>query len=713
MTETESPSLLPESAKIHQIHVDDVVEIWTNKSLKFGIVTDIQEKTIHALTVSQDSEASLVKASSDEVVCVWPEEFRLNDIELEKALKAAHNLIRTSTPRSLSLDKLFVHLGMFSKKNASSCMTSVQIAEFLKGDQDHACLQNPNVTTQVAMIYSAMLVSSDTIRFRRANALKGWRAVPKSVASSRAYETFEELCKQAVDDVKQHKKSSIMWSADHMEILRQLEICVVSGSAFPKFLRNIMKSLGYEDSKQGAQELLVAIGFWSSNSSGLSSAAAESSSSSSSSSTSNSPSANSSSTTRNWAFSDEVLEAARQARDKLFAERTQLTDPNHPVSLDFLDFRRNDVLCIDDSTASFRDDAIHFHRMVYKKRDCIEVNVHVADVDQAVPYDSVLDKIARDRGQSIYLPAGPLHMLPPMCMEAISFNEKQAAEAVTVRMIVDLATGRVLDHTVCRSIVPPVRVMTFKKAQDEYETLGDNADENLGLLMEASNAIASFDGFQRRKHRSDYMSVREDNKTSSSAASSSSVRKYEFSDMHDAVDVVLNTAGQFIRRFAKYFEVYLPERRGSEFFALRCGTAPMRKYMDLAVQRQLKAIINEEEPFTKEEMVELNRWLEKRLVESKKIVQEQRQRVLFENLANHCSQVGAGGAILKASIVDEKGGKLRVRLKETGLTATVQGSASLVLSRKEYMEQNKEIQVVVKQVDVTRQRIVVELLDQE
>lgn len=72
--------------------------------------------------------------------------------------------------------------------------------------------------------------------------------------------------------------------------------------------------------------------------------------------------------------------------------------------------------------------------------------------------------MARLRGESEYLPQGPLFMMPPSALRVMSFSDKGPNEAVTIGLTVDPASGEMSSLRVMLSTLPPVVPMTFEQA---------------------------------------------------------------------------------------------------------------------------------------------------------------------------------------------------------------------------------------------------------
>ncbi len=106
-------------------------------------------------------------------------------------------------------------------------------------------------------------------------------------------------------------------------------------------------------------------------------------------------------------FDDETLQEARaQARD---------FDEN--IATDRLDLRETLTITIDPATARDFDDAISLHQ---DEKGFWHLGVHIADVSHFVAPSSALDREARKRGNSVYLPDRVLPMLPEILSNSLA-----------------------------------------------------------------------------------------------------------------------------------------------------------------------------------------------------------------------------------------------------------------------------------------------------
>ena len=106
-------------------------------------------------------------------------------------------------------------------------------------------------------------------------------------------------------------------------------------------------------------------------------------------------------------FSEEVLEDAR-----LQAEHFDETDFG-----DRTDLTKETIVTIDPATARDFDDAISLRK---DKRGHWQLGVHIADVAHFVPPGGPLDRSAKDRGTSTYLPRHVIPMLPEVISNGLA-----------------------------------------------------------------------------------------------------------------------------------------------------------------------------------------------------------------------------------------------------------------------------------------------------
>lgn len=128
-----------------------------------------------------------------------------------------------------------------------------------------------------------------------------------------------------------------------------------------------------------------------------------------------------------------------------------------------IDFREDDVITIDPDTSKDFDDGLSI-----KKLDdgSFELNVHIADVTHYVKKGGAIDKEAKNRCNSTYLPGEVVPMLPfaladDLC-SLVPFEDRPTA---SVMMKMD-KEGKLINFNVCKGIIKSKCRLTYRKAKD-------------------------------------------------------------------------------------------------------------------------------------------------------------------------------------------------------------------------------------------------------
>ncbi len=141
-------------------------------------------------------------------------------------------------------------------------------------------------------------------------------------------------------------------------------------------------------------------------------------------------------------FPDDVLQAAERAPTEVRAEDLA----------DRVDLRDRPFMTIDPETARDFDDAVAIEPSP-KGKEWTRLWVAVADVSHYVRPGSALDREARVRGNSVYLPDRAIPMLPKQLSSGIcSLNPEVDRCAMVVRMEVD-PQGGIHDEYFCAAVI--------------------------------------------------------------------------------------------------------------------------------------------------------------------------------------------------------------------------------------------------------------------
>ena len=735
--EVTSPTNDKLSAQLGGFHLKSgsVVEAWVNGALRFAFCDSVYDKGIFArfiLLESDNTFSETVRISFGEIINIWDDTILPTGadaaVQLAKDVDRGTQFVKHAAPRTLDLKNVYTTLQSFSKKDPRGAQSSFQISSSLfpmrtKGTRERLA------TVTVA---TAILLSTDDIHFKRAGPGRGWRALPSSIAISRSRLAFINICKGILESSESKNKATV-WERDQLEILRDIEIVAASGTNPKGTSAIILRDLGYESTDEGAARFLLDIEYWATGSvekNGVSSIRqntpdnvldTNSVDGSVTKDAEKGEQASGKDTTglnrtkvTDWTFPPELLDEARElrrvSREKRFAmQEKQIAEMDGERrifgSLDGQDMR---IYCIDEKNTRFLDDAMSIQFI--PNTSIVRIATHITDVDEVVRSSSPIDNLAKERGQSLYLPLKPLHMLPAAAMDAASFSTSYPAYAITVLIDFDCNEDIITNWEVFASIIPPVTRLSYGQFDAALENDSKRAnlkeDECRDLREIARIAPLLADKLDQRSARrrqrvggsrldtNDTLSdenggfktiagVRLIKRTDKSSPGRSlkvaQVLDFQTTGSHSAVANMLTSASALFRQFALENRVSLPENRGASSYMTRCGTAPLRRYSDLAIQRQIKCVLFGRQPAGRRRMDELRIWLTKRHAAGERTLAEKRKGALYDSLSSHCAQqiLASGtefatveGLVRNVSVTRKRVIRVVVALDRTGLSTT-------------------------------------------
>ncbi len=320
-------------------------------------------------------------------------------------------------------------------------------------------------------------------------------------------------------------------------------------------------------------------------------------------------------------FASEMLELARS--------RSEDPAPLHDTAR--LDLRHLETFTIDDAETTEIDDALTLERL---EHGGYRVGIHIADASAYVQPGSELDLLARDRGTAIYLPDLKVRMLPsPLSEHACSLMAGHDRPAFSFLAEFD-ASLKLVGKSMHPSLVRVRHRLTYQQAEAQLSAGADwqpmmAIAESLRAEREAGGAITV--GFPRLNVRCVQGEV-EIERESPSAPGQVLVSEMmilanrlagEFLAERDvpaiyrsqpAPEQALNpedfrdpVALFRLRRFLRKGEMGLDPARhaGLGLDAYLQVTSPIRRYGDLVLQRQLKAAVQGQTLYSREQMQEV------------------------------------------------------------------------------------------------------------
>jgi ribonuclease R len=144
------------------------------------------------------------------------------------------------------------------------------------------------------------------------------------------------------------------------------------------------------------------------------------------------------------------------------------------------DLRTISLVTIDGEDAKDFDDAVYAEQL--SKKEGWRILVSIADVSFFVKANSYLDKEARHRGNSVYLPNYVIPMLPEeLSNNLCSLKPDQDRACLTVEIILD-NNGQKKSHSFFRSIINSKKRLTYDEVEDVIKSKFLNQDFETNIL---------------------------------------------------------------------------------------------------------------------------------------------------------------------------------------------------------------------------------------
>lgn len=176
-------------------------------------------------------------------------------------------------------------------------------------------------------------------------------------------------------------------------------------------------------------------------------------------------------------FPAEVLEESERIPDFISPQELERRD----------DWRQSCVITIDPATARDYDDAIS----VTRRGNNWELAVHIADVSHYVRPGSELDKEARNRGNSTYLPDRVLPMLPPRLCDGIC-SLRQGEDRLTRLCLMQInRQGKVVKAEFRDAVICSRRRLTYPQVLEVLQRKGSTGDTEVDNMITEAGKLAA------------------------------------------------------------------------------------------------------------------------------------------------------------------------------------------------------------------------------
>jgi exoribonuclease-2 len=143
---------------------------------------------------------------------------------------------------------------------------------------------------------------------------------------------------------------------------------------------------------------------------------------------------------------------------------------------------------IDDVTTTEIDDAFSVQRL---DAGLVKVGIHIAAPGLAIKPDDAIDKIARGRMSTVYMPGDKITMLPDEVVDAFTLAEGKDCPALSLYATLDTATWEVKSTETRAELVPIAHNLRHNDLDDQVneETLASGAGDyphkdEMGLLWQ-------------------------------------------------------------------------------------------------------------------------------------------------------------------------------------------------------------------------------------
>lgn len=412
---------------------------------------------------------------------------------------------------------------------------------------------------------------------------------------------------------------------------------------------------------------------------------------------------------------DQLDESARLAESKIDFDGRE-------------DLRQIPALTIDGPLTRDFDDALSLEI----SEDTLDLGIHIADVASFISQDSILDRTARERASSLYMPRHEISMLPPdLSHDTLSLKQGCDRQAISLLARFD-KTGKLLDYRLAASVVRVQDRLTYDEVNETLRT-DDGRGPVDGHQRARADILKQMRELSRILHnkrveRGALMLSLPEVHFTFEADSSPSLKIVdqntpsrmivaEFMILYNCliarfcrdnrIPVLFRTQEEPGERFtleeSGYLYYVFQQRRKLRRLKLNTaphphsvlgldvyvqGTSPIRRYLDLVVQRQIKGFLMGVEPVCNEKQLEEIGMTIAPVMKSLGTIKRNRMRYwILKFLSLHT------GEKYRAMVLDEFKRKYRIVFKDSFLVAEIRRQNGVIF------KPGEEIVVEVKNVD--------------
>ncbi len=379
------------------------------------------------------------------------------------------------------------------------------------------------------------------------------------------------------------------------------------------------------------------------------------------------------------------------------AEAAAAAQPAEKSSLQREDLCHLSCYTIDEPFTRDLDDALSF-----EEDGRARIGIHITDISSCIDPGSAIDREAAQRGASLYLPEGKIPMIPPALSEHVASLKARETRAAVSFLVTLSPDGEIIDFRVSLSWIRVARKLSYQGVDREIERGGKF--ERLYALARQLRSRRRANGaagvlipeLQVRVDRSTRVSLKMRERESPSQVL---VSECMILANHCAAMLFKKTrCPALYRRQPPPPEALRPREHSSlfQFFAQKkkfgrtdistaagthaglglayytSVTSPLRKYLDLVVQRQLVHLLKGSEPlYSVRDLKEIAAEIQPVLARAALVEQERKRYWILKLLKKRT------GRNLEAVVLEKKYSAIRVLLIDYLLETTIKTPKSL------------------------------------
>lgn len=365
------------------------------------------------------------------------------------------------------------------------------------------------------------------------------------------------------------------------------------------------------------------------------------------------------------------------------------------------DLRYLPILTIDGPLTRDFDDALSLEMV----EDTFHLGIHIADVASVISQGSILDQGAAERASSLYLPRRQIPMIPPdLSQEALSLKQGCDRQAISLLTRLD-KTGTLLDYRFVPSVIRVQRQLIYDEVNEalstepEFEEMYRICQHLRQRRIDQGALSLSLPEVEIKLNPDSSLSLElVDQNTPSRMIVSESMILYNWLAASlcrdNQIPILFRTQPEPSQRLSSDENAYIyyvfQQRRklnplhidttprphsGLGLDVYTQATSPIRRYLDLVVQRQISGFLLGNGPVYEEEKLEEIRVSVEPVVKDLGILKRNRIRYwTLKFLGQHLKER------FKALVLDEFKNKYRIVLEDFLLVAEIKKQNGVILS---------------------------------